>query len=125
MAVELKYNEQASLHFFYGDDTTLELFRYLKNKVLCKGEEYFGVLELAEEHKLGQEEHKLLLDMIPTLPEDRGGAGVKWLELMHHDCWITWQHAAFYLAGHPVAVQRFRQELQRRGVADNQILDVA
>lgn len=112
----IKYDEQATHHFFFGDETALDLFNRYKQVSLQRDKEYFGVVELTELDMHLPEEMRLLIDSVVIDPDYPAVAAIQWMEEMHPDCWESWKDATFYLAGRATAVQRFCQYLRQRNV---------
>jgi NADPH-dependent ferric siderophore reductase len=109
-------------HFFFGDETALGLFRYLKEAVHGNGQEYLGILELNEEATCWPDKLDLSVDIVPkSIHEQPASEAVAYLNGLHGLLWKTWMHAAFYLAGRAASIQVFRKALLARGVSSKRI----
>lgn len=122
---KLRYDETATHHFFFGDETAIGLFDWFKRIALDNDHEYFGVLELHPRNECALPRLRLLLDCVPPQAAQPAGNAIYWMEDMDSHCWNTWQKAVFYLAGRVAAVQRFRQYLVDHGVKSRQIRTTA
>jgi len=121
-SAKVKYNEEASQHFFFGDETSLGLYESLGKKVIEQDVEYFGILELQEENLSSVEQLKLLIDTVPSDINAPAKNAINWMENMHPMCWEMWQNATFYLTGRAKSVQEFKKYLKHRGVSFKQII---
>ncbi len=117
----MRFDNEASHHFFFGDETSIGLFNLLKERALEEDKEYFGVLELSEENQDALSKLRLMLDTVQSHPDNPAGEAIAWMEDMHPDCWAAWKNARFYLAGRVASIQRFRKYLRQRGVSSRQI----
>jgi NADPH-dependent ferric siderophore reductase len=113
----IKYDEQATHHFFFGDETALAIFNQYKQLSLQRDKEYFGVVELSEAGMYVLQEMRLLVDCVPINPQEPAAAAIQWMEEMHPDCWASWKNATYYLVGKALSVQRFSAYLQQRQVS--------
>jgi NADPH-dependent ferric siderophore reductase len=118
---KLHYNEQATHHFFYGDETAMGLFYGFKEMALQNNQEYFGVLELQPHNEGVLNALKLLIDWVPPSCTAPAASAIQWMEDMHPNCWRAWKKAQFYLAGEALSVQQFNTWLQQKQVAPRRI----
>jgi hypothetical protein len=117
----LVYDKQNTHHFFFGDETALQVFYRFKEMALRNNHEYFGVLELEPENEPLLQSLKLLVDRVAPTPGMPGHNAVRWMEDMHPNCWKAWKRASFYLAGNESSVQHFRDYLLQKKVDKRQI----
>lgn len=117
----LRYDETASHHFFFGDETAVGLFNWFKRIALQNDREYFGVLELHPQNEPVLPQLRFMVESVPPLAAMPAQNAIRWMEDMDPHCWQTWQKAVFYLAGRTVSLQRFRQYLLEHGVKNPQI----
>lgn len=115
------YNKQATHHFFAGDESTVEIFNALKEIALQNDHEYFGILELHPDYEAVLTMLKLLVDVVPELPEKPAYNAIQWMDDMHPNCWMAWQNATFYLSGGETLISNFEQYLLQRNVSNRQI----
>ena len=118
---KLRYDETATHHFFFGDETAIGLFDWFKKNALHHDHEYFGVLELHPRNEPVLEQLRLLVDCVPPQASQPAGSAILWMEDMDPYCWNTWQKATFYLAGRVASIQHLRQYLLEHGVKSKQI----
>lgn len=117
----LRYDEEATHHFFFGDETSIGLFTWYKMTALACSHEYFGVLELHPPHEEALQSMKLMVDNVPATLDAPADNAIEWMEDMHPDCWNNWKDATFYLAGRALSISRFRKYLLQKGVTARQI----
>lgn len=117
----MRFDYEASHHFFFGDETSIGLFNCLKEQALEVDKEYFGVLELSEDNQDSLNKLKLMVDTVISHPDDPAGNAITWMKDMHPDCWAAWKNARFYLAGRSISIQRFKRYLLQKGVSARQI----
>jgi len=122
---KLRYNERATHHFFFGDETAMGLFYGFKEMALQNNHEYFGVLELQPQNERVLTALKLLVDCVPPSFTTPAAHAIYWMEDMHPNCWNAWKKAEFYLAGSNIAVQEFNTWLQENQVAPHRIHTMA
>lgn len=109
-------------HFFFGDETSLGLFRCLKEAVHQKGHEYLGILELAEGSFNWPEKLDVSVDLVSRSADQRPAQeAIAYLNDLHGLLWQTWMKASFYLAGRAASIEAFRQALLARGVSSGMI----
>lgn len=109
-------------HFFFGDETSLGLFRCLKEAVHQKGHEYLGILELAEGSFGWPEKLDVSVDLVPRSGDELPAQeAIDYLNDLHGLLWKTWKKASFYLAGRAASIEAFREALLSRGVSNDQI----
>lgn len=109
-------------HFFFGDETSLGLFRCLKEAVHRQGQEYLGILELNEEATCWPEKLDLSVDtVVKSTHQGPAHEAIAYLNDLHGLLWKTWMKASFYLAGRAASVQAFREALLARGVCSDRI----
>jgi NADPH-dependent ferric siderophore reductase len=125
MPGKLRYNERATHHFFFGDETAMGLFYGFKEMALQNNQEYFGVLELQPQNERVLNTLKLLVDCVPPSFTTPAAHAIHWMEDMHPNCWKAWKKATFYLAGSALAVQQFNAWLQEKQVAASRIQTLA
>lgn len=118
----VKYNEQSSQHFFFGDETSMGLYESLGKKAIEEDGEYFGILELQTANINSVNHLKLLIDVVPSDLDEPAKNAITWMENMHPKCWEMWQNATFYLTGRAKSVQQFKKYLKQRGVNFRQII---
>jgi len=118
---KLRYDDTATHHFFFGDETTVGLFDWFKKTALSNDHEYFGVLELHPHNESVLTQLRLMIESVPPQPGQPASHAIHWMEDMNPYCWHTWQKAVFYLAGRVASIQRFRQYLLEHGVKNRQI----
>lgn len=118
---KLCYDDNATHHFFFGDETAVGLFDWFKKTALEKDHEYFGVLELHPRNEIALTHLKLMIESVPPLATQPASNAIHWMEDMDPYCWNTWQKAVFYLAGRVASIQRFQQYLMEHGVSSRQI----
>jgi NADPH-dependent ferric siderophore reductase len=121
----IRFDHEASHHFFFGDETSIGLFNSLKDIALREDKEYFGVLELSEENQASLDALKLMVDTVTSHIDNPAGNAIAWMEDMHPDCWAAWKDARFYLTGRAASIQRFKIYLQQKGVSNDQIKTAA
>lgn len=121
----LPYDEQASHHFFFGDETSIGLYDWYKTIALADHREYFGVLELQPQHEPVLSSLRILIDCVGSSKEAPAVNAIGWMEDMHPDCWNTWKRATFYLAGRAISISRFRKYLLQKNVPARQIRTAA
>jgi len=118
---KLRYDETATHHFFFGDETAIGLFDWFKKIALDSAHDYFGVMELHPRNECALQRLRLLIDCVPPQAAHPAGNAILWMEDMDPYCWQTWQKAVFYLAGRVASIQRFRQYLLEHGVSSRRI----
>lgn len=118
---KLRYNDQATHHFFFGDETSIGLFHWYKLTALACSHEYFGVLELQPPHEQALHNLGIMVDTVASSITAPAANAIDWMEDMHPDCWANWKHATFYLAGRALSISRFRKYLLQKGVEPRQI----
>jgi len=118
---KLRYDETATHHFFFGDETAIGLFDWYKRIALDNDHEYFGVLELHPRNEPALTSLKLMIESVPPQSGQPAANAIHWMEDMDPYCWNTWQKAVFYLAGRVASIQHFRQYLIEHGVKSRQI----
>jgi hypothetical protein len=115
------YNKHTTHHFFAGDESTVEIFNALKEIALQNDHEYFGILELHPDYEAVLIMLKLLIDVVPELPEKPAYNAIQWMDEMHPNCWMAWKNATFYLSGGETLISNFEQYLLQRNVSNKQI----
>lgn len=118
---QIKYDFNASQHFFFGDETSIGLYESFGKITKNLGNEYFGILEMKEENHPALENIRLLIDVVPADTLFPAENAIEWMENMHPKCWEMWKDANFYLTGRSKSLQRFKQYLLNRGVEAAQI----
>ncbi|MBS1566860.1 MAG: siderophore-interacting protein [Bacteroidetes bacterium] len=118
---KIRYEESATHHFFFGDETTIGLFDWFRRKALSTDHEYFGVLELHPHNEPALQQLKLMVDSVPPIATQPAANAIHWMQDMDPYCWNTWQKAVFYLAGRVASIQHFRRYLLEHGVKNRQI----
>jgi len=118
---KLRYDETATHHFFFGDETAIGLFNWFKKAALERDHEYFGVLELHPQNECALPPLRLMVDSIHPVSSMPASAAIQWMEDMDPYCWQSWQRACFYLAGRVSSIQCFRRWLLEHGVKSQKI----
>jgi hypothetical protein len=118
---KLYYNNKATHHFFFGDETAIGLFNAFKQVALENDHEYFGIMELQPYNEPVLNRLLLLIDSVPALHGQVSRAAITWMEDMHPNCWKAWHKATFYLAGAAALVMPFKQYLLQRQVPESRI----
>ena len=118
---KLRYDETASHHFFFGDESAVGLFNWFKKIALQTDHEYFGVLELHPRNDPVLSQLRLMIESVPPIAHMPAANAIQWMKDMDPYCWQSWQKAVFYLAGRAASIQRFRQYLVEQGVKNRQI----
>ncbi|MFC0186364.1 NADPH-dependent ferric siderophore reductase, contains FAD-binding and SIP domains [Pseudarcicella hirudinis] len=113
----LKYKEESKYHFLWGDETSLGLFKCLKESILQNQQEYLCLLELEKEHHNWVSLSGLTADVIDKSEEDLQ----TYLNDFNEKCWKNWQNATFYLSGRAGSIQSFRKMLRKKGVKSQNI----
>ncbi|WP_207420194.1 siderophore-interacting protein [Desertivirga brevis] len=117
------YQAEKSHHFFFGDETSLSIYRSLASVIDGNNQTYDGIIELSD------------LDTIPrqlglnvktvekgTTPGQRTLELFNTLELENR---IGWNEAVYYLTGNAKAIQLIVKELKQRGIKPRQIITQA
>lgn len=118
----LKYSEQSQKHFFFGDETSLGLFKCIKEEVLKNNQEYFCLLELDKDNQHFKE---LLNFSGGTLDKSLDNHVQKLndkIQNFSEDFWDIWREAKFYLSGNAKSIQVVRKALINKGANSRQIV---
>jgi NADPH-dependent ferric siderophore reductase len=109
-------------HFFFGDETSLGLFRNMKEAIDARGDEYLGIVELGREALHWPEAVGLSVEaVIRTGEYAPASEAISCLQELDERLWRNWKNATFYLAGSSASVRAFRLALLVEGVADRAI----
>jgi NADPH-dependent ferric siderophore reductase len=109
-------------HFFFGDETSLGLFRHMKNVIDDRGDEYLGILELDKDALHWPEVVGLSVETVIRSGEyPPASEAISCLQELDERLWRNWKHATFYLAGSSASVRAFRLALIIEGVNDRAI----
>lgn len=115
------YQPDSSYHFFFGDESTLGLFKNLKDKINEEEQNYIGVLELGEEMMDVPDKLGLMVDCVPRT-DKQAELAVQYLRELDDVLWNLWKGGTFYLAGNARSIQEFRRALILKGVSSTQII---
>jgi NADPH-dependent ferric siderophore reductase len=115
------YQADRDYHFFFGDETTLGLFRNLKDLVNEEGQNYIGVLELDDDMKDVPDQLGLMVDTV-CRTASHGAQAVDYINGLDPVLWDLWKRGAFYLMGNATSIQHVRKALKQRGVSSSQII---
>lgn len=115
------YQPQSNYHFFFGDETTLGLFKSLKDMINQEEQNYIGVLELCEPMMDVPDKLGLMVDCVPKTGRHAEQA-IKYLNELDDVLWNLWKNGSFYLMGNASSIQNFRKALILKGVGSSQII---
>lgn len=115
------YRPEHDYHFFFGDETTLGLFRSLKDLINEQGQNYIGVLELDEVMKDVPDKLDLMVDTV-SRTGIHGEHAVRYLDELDNTLWDLWRHGIFYLMGNATSIQNVRKALKSRGISSSHML---
>lgn len=108
-------------HFFFGDETTLGLFKSLKVEIDKQEQNYIGVLEMDGGIEDVPEKMGLLIDVVPKSATHAERA-INFLNELDEIIWTLWKSGTFYLMGNASSIQNFRKALRTRGISNAQII---
>ncbi len=118
---EMRFCQNSTYHFFFGDETSLGFYQQLKAAVHENDRDYLCLLELDPEHCHWPHLVGLHADVVNKSARTPGAEAVNILMEMDGTLWNNWQQACFYLSGRARSVQVFYEALLRRGVSPEQI----
>ncbi|XZF14887.1 hypothetical protein ACTHGU_02015 [Chitinophagaceae bacterium MMS25-I14] len=118
---KIQFDEQATHHFFFGNEHATGLFKSYKELAEARDHEYFGVAEMTDQNAACLQALQLMLEHVPATPETPAANAIQWMEEMHPLCWNTWKDATFYLPGNDASSAAFRKYLLQKGVPANKI----
>ena len=113
--------QTSKYHFFFGDETTIGLFKSLKDAIDVEEQNYIGVLEMDKDLEAIPEKLGLMLDVVPKSLSPAETA-IKFLNELDESLWNLWKTGSFYLMGNAHSIQNFRKALRIRGIANAQIV---
>lgn len=113
--------QTSKYHFFFGDETTIGLFKSLKDAIDVEEQNYIGVLELDQDLEEVPEKLGLMLDVVEKSPSHAATA-IRFLNELDENLWNLWKTGSFYLMGNARSIQNFRKALRVRGIANAQIV---
>lgn len=115
------YDEEATHHFFFGDETAVGCFEWFKNIALQNDQEYFGILEMKDENEWALSQLKMLIETVEPIQQAPAANAIQWIKNMHPNCWNNWKKATFYLAGRAASIQAMRKYLRECGIPSGKI----
>lgn len=109
-------------HFFFGDETSLGLFRNMKEAIEDQGDEYLGIVELGKEALHWPEAIGLSVETVVRTGDcPPASEAISCLQELDERLWKNWKHATFYLAGSSASVRAFRLALMVEGISERAI----
>lgn len=115
------HTERSRYHFFFGDESTLDLYTALKDEVEWYNHKYIGVLELPYYMLNFPEKQGLMLDVVQQGSEPASRA-IAYLGQLEQELWSLWKKGIFYLAGKDAAVNEFEHALRQKEILPIQIM---
>ncbi len=115
------HTERSRYHFFFGDETALDLYTVLKDEVEWYNHKYIGVLELPYCMLSFPERQGLMLDVVQQGSKPASRA-IAYLEQLEQELWSLWKKGIFYLAGKDDAVNEFERALWQKDIVPAQIM---
>lgn len=115
------YRPESKYHFFFGDETTLGLFKGLKDIINDRDQNYIGVLELQNDFIEIPERLGLMTDTVQKSAAYAGDA-IRFLNELDEVLWALWKDGTFYLTGNAASIQHFRKALKVRGINNRNII---
>ncbi|MEM0997168.1 MAG: siderophore-interacting protein [Bacteroidota bacterium] len=119
---KLRFQTEASHHFFFGDESSLGLYAQLKDIANRYETEYLCLLELDAAHTAWPQLLELEADVIGKSVAQPAEAAIDWLKGLDAQVWRNWRGASFYLTGRAASIKHLRKALRARGVGPRQIL---
>ncbi len=114
------YKNEFDYHFFFGDETTIGLFKSLKQVIEENGQNYIGILELNEDTMHYELKTRYGLDIVSSSINKAQNA-ISFLQDLPDRVWKLWQNGSFYLMGNGRSIQNFRKALKEKGVNSRNI----
>lgn len=114
------YKKEYEYHFFFGDETTIGLFKSLKQVIEENGQNYIGILELNEDTMHYELKTRYGLDIVSSSINKAQNA-ISFLQNLPDRVWKLWQNGSFYLMGNGRSIQNFRKALKEKGVNSRNI----
>jgi NADPH-dependent ferric siderophore reductase len=115
------YKKDYQYHFFFGDETSLGLFKSLKQAIDANDQNYLGLLEVNAETWKEKLNSECQLDVVPTSTNKAANA-ITYLENLDQRIWDLWKNGFFYLIGNARSIQNFRKALKQKGISSKNIL---
>lgn len=106
-------------HFFFGDETTLGLYKAMQQEVALHDQLYTGILELDPANVFLPGDMGLATDVLDKRRTDRALA--ERLDKTLHASGIPADAFMYYLTGNAASIQLFRSILKARGVQSRNI----
>lgn len=106
-------------HFFFGDETTLGLYKAIQREITQREQLYTGILELDPANVFLPGDMGLATDIVDKRRTDKALA--EQLDKTLHGCGVPADAFMYYLAGNAASIQLFRSMLKARGVESRNI----
>ncbi len=111
------YLQEHQFHFFFGDETTLGLFKLLGEMIVSRGQHYTGVLELSGENLTVTQQLGIRLKTVLKSAKHPGRDAAASLHAFKTDFPHFFENGIFYLVGNTGSIQHFKRTLRHMGVA--------
>ena len=116
------FRHDCQYHFFFGDESSLGLYQYLKSCVHDSDQDYLCLFELDPKHIHWPNLVGIHTDVVGKSDTMPGAEAVLSLQEMGGRLWDVWKAATFYLSGRDQSIQLFHNALVDKGVVAKQIL---
>lgn len=116
------FRKDSASHFFFGDESTLGLFKGMKEQADKMDASYTGIFEL--DHVFTGIE--ALFGVGKTETVSKSGVPAQHAVHLLHELtdtqWKEWEQGTFYLMGNAKSIQHFRKALKERGIPARNIV---
>lgn len=116
------YKKDYRYHFFFGDETTVGLFKSLKHRIEENNQDYIGVLEFSDTTLRSETNLECMLGLVQSSGRYKAEQATLFLENLDEKVWQLWKDGIFYLMGNGRSIQNFRKALKEKGIGSKQIL---
>jgi len=117
----LKYDNQYTHHFLFGDETSAGWFHCMENAIKQNGHSYFGLIELDSENAHWLNDTYIPANIVLKTDDKPAFAAIEMLKKWADDFWTEALETCFYLTGSAKSIQAFKKMLVTKGIPAKQI----